>query len=572
MKAVFGSIFIFYRFLKVASLTVSEIVAIAFYYLLITIFDLVGLGALFLLLSTYLSGNSSLVLDSIFEYKIDVTLLFFILPSLWLAKFVIVLVANKRIIRFSQSLVSKIRIEIVRNTFENKFPSTNLLGRDVWLDTLNRQLSYTASGIIEPAIRGFFDLLLLVAAWFYIFFLAPEMLTVLTLWLLFGLLCFDLLVRNRIKTMGYEYNLALERLTYDLNTLNNGLAEFWALRASRFFMDRLMSKSRVIVSKYSDFATFTMAPRLFLEVLLVVGVVGAIFLVEAIGLERDKLILSLSIIGVGVFRMLPLVNSFNLAINQLRSGSRTMDNVIAFIKGLDVEPSTSEIRGRLIGIEAIDVSKNFGDEVVLSDFSLSVQKGTTVAIVGPSGCGKTTLAEIITAVSRPDSGTVMITTDLGEQHPLAESKMRIGFVAQTPILINGTVFENILLDSSQSELEPANQMKLTEALEYSGFGEVVSSFNDGLNTEIGTYGRKLSGGETQKLSICRALYASDGLLVFDEPTSAYDKTSENYFFDVLEKIKDKFIILVITHAISHQNKFDKVVHFQGNGEITISDI
>ena len=567
MKNFFSLIVAFYNLLKVAEPSVPQLVKLAINYVIITFFDLLGLGVLFIFVDAYLSGNSYGAVTYFEDFQLSFQWLFFAIPLIWITKFIVILAANKRVIRFSQSVVADIRVKLIKSTFQTKSPATTLGDRGVWLDTLNRQLSHTASGIIEPAMRGFFDFLLLIAACSYVFYLAPQVFFAMMIWVLAGLLIFDRLIRGRIRKNSYIYNLLSERLTRDLTVLSDGMPEFWALRSMQFFYHRVSKKSREIVGSYADFAVLTMAPRIFIEALLVVAVVVSIIIADVIHITRDELLLSLGIVGVAAFRIIPLVNSFGLAINQLRSGARTIENVQTFMTEMRVQQLSAAPCSDLALIEAVDLEKRYKDQTVFSDLSFELSAGSAAALIGPSGCGKTTLAEILATISAPDSGDVFVTLHSGARLKLSDLEIRIGFVSQNPTILDGTIFENITLMGPETQLSVDQRGKLDQALTLSGFGAILAELADGLKTIVGEEARKLSGGQKQKLSICRALFLSDGLLIFDEPTSAFDKKSETEFFENLSAIKQDHVVFVVTHSVKFQGYFDKVFEFTSNSVV-----
>ena len=95
---------------------------------------------------------------------------------------------------------------------------------------------------------------------------------------------------------------------------------------------------------------------------------------------------------------------------------------------------------------------------------------------------------------------------------------------------------------------------------------MLQDFEDGLDTVIGDTARRISGGQQQKLAICRGLLLNQGLVIFDEPTSALDSEAEKQFFSMIERIKQRVIVIVVTHSKAYLNSFDTVVEF-ANGKV-----
>jgi ABC-type bacteriocin/lantibiotic exporter with double-glycine peptidase domain len=230
------------------------------------------------------------------------------------------------------------------------------------------------------------------------------------------------------------------------------------------------------------------------------------------------------------------------------------------------QPSAAPCSGLAL-IEAVDLEKRYKDQTVFSDLSFELSAGSAAALIGPSGCGKTTLAEILATISAPDSGDVFVTLHSGARLKLSDLQIRIGFVSQNPTILDGTIFENITLMGPETQLSVDQRGKLDQALTLSGFGAILAELADGLKTIVGEEARKLSGGQKQKLSICRALFLSDGLLIFDEPTSAFDKKSETEFFENLSAIKQDHVVFVVTHSVKFQSYFDKVFEFASNSVV-----
>ena len=134
-------------------------------------------------------------------------------------------------------------------------------------------------------------------------------------------------------------------------------------------------------------------------------------------------------------------------------------------------------------------------------------------------------------------------------------------------MFDGTIEENLLL--GHYAVRSCSSFSLDEALNFSGFGEVLQNFGDGLDTVIGDTARRMSGGQQQKLAICRSLLLNQGVVIFDEPTSALDSEAEKKFFSMIEHIKQRVIVIVVTHSKTYLNCFDTVVEFT-DGKVEIN--
>ncbi len=205
-------------------------------------------------------------------------------------------------------------------------------------------------------------------------------------------------------------------------------------------------------------------------------------------------------------------------------------------------------------IEFKNISFKYKDDYVLKDFSLTVKKGETVALVGQSGSGKSTLANLITRFYDVNKGTVLI--DNKNIKDVTKKSLRdlMGIVSQDSILFNDTIANNIKLGT-----ENATDEAILEASKIANANEFIQDLPEKFNTNIGDGGGTLSGGQKQRLSIARAVLKNPPIMILDEATSALDTESEQLVQVALEKMMQNRTSLVIAHRLSTIQKADKIV-------------
>lgn len=212
-----------------------------------------------------------------------------------------------------------------------------------------------------------------------------------------------------------------------------------------------------------------------------------------------------------------------------------------------------------ISIENITFA--YESENVLSNFSLEVPKGKTVALVGQSGSGKSTIANLLTRFYDVQQGSIKIDGIDIKDFNLQSLRGLMGLVTQDSILFNDTIKNNLLLGK-----EDASDQEIIEALKIANAYEFVKDLPDGINTNIGDSGNKLSGGQKQRLSIARAVLKNPPIMVLDEATSALDTESERLVQQALENMMQNRTSVVIAHRLSTIQKADHIVVMQ-KGEI-----
>lgn len=208
-------------------------------------------------------------------------------------------------------------------------------------------------------------------------------------------------------------------------------------------------------------------------------------------------------------------------------------------------------------IEIDNVSFRYEDENVLKNFSISVPKGSTIALVGQSGSGKSTIANLVTRFYDVNEGSIKI--DGIDIRDMTKRSLRnlMGLVTQDSILFNDTIRNNVGLGKDN-----ATDEEIIDALKIANAWEFVKDLPLGLNTNIGDSGNKLSGGQKQRLSIARAVLKNPPIMILDEATSALDTESERLVQKALENMMKNRTSIVIAHRLSTIQNADQIVVMQ----------
>ena len=204
-----------------------------------------------------------------------------------------------------------------------------------------------------------------------------------------------------------------------------------------------------------------------------------------------------------------------------------------------------------------NVTFAYAEQPVLTNFSLEVPKGKTVALVGQSGSGKSTIANLITRFYDVNQGAILIDGVDVKDMQTASLRKLIGVVSQDSILFNDTIKNNLLIgkpDATDEELITA--AKIANAYEF------INDLPEGFETNIGDAGSKLSGGQKQRLSIARAVLKNPPIMVLDEATSALDTESERLVQNALENMMKHRTSIVIAHRLSTIQNADLIVVMQ----------
>ncbi|MDB9526887.1 ABC transporter ATP-binding protein [Oscillatoria sp. CS-180] len=259
-----------------------------------------------------------------------------------------------------------------------------------------------------------------------------------------------------------------------------------------------------------------------------------------------------------LFRMLPFVGQLNAIRNQLGNSSASVEVMQDFIS-LDNKPfmlrGQTCFQGLEHNIEFKDITFHYPshEKLVLSQVSLTLPKGQTLALVGSSGSGKSTLADLLARFYDPTAGCIMIDGVDMKMFDLASLRRSMGVVSQDTFLFNETVRNNICYPKPD-----ASDQAIFAAAKRANAYDFILELPQQWDTLIGDRGVMLSGGQRQRLAIARAILQDPEILILDEATSALDTVSERLVQQAIDELSHDRTILVIAHRLSTVRNADQI--------------
>lgn len=263
-------------------------------------------------------------------------------------------------------------------------------------------------------------------------------------------------------------------------------------------------------------------------------------------------------------QIIPPAKAFSTAYNNIQKGLASVDRIN---KILDADVAIFDAKNAVekpeFASEVVyqNISFSYGDEAVLKNINLTIEKGKTVALVGPSGGGKSTLADLLPRFYDVQKGAVLIDGVDLKNIKIQSLRKLIGVVTQESILFNDSIRNNIAFG-----MPDVSDLDIERAARIANAHEFIELMPEGYQTSIGDRGSKLSGGQRQRISIARAILKNPPILILDEATSALDTESEKLVQDALTKLMANRTTLVIAHRLSTIQHADEIIVLQ-RGEI-----
>lgn len=358
----------------------------------------------------------------------------------------------------------------------------------------------------------------------------------------------------------------------------SGIKDVKVLNKEAFFTE----KYRISATDYAEDQiknnVLTNLPRLLIETVAIVGILGYVAFSMMAGVETSTLLPLITAFALAAMRLLPSVNRVNTYMANISYYESALDYIYENVnvlqlreqERLDEYERTHKIETQITLKDKIEL-KNIcyrypnTEKDIFYHANMTIPVGKSVGVVGASGAGKTTIVDVLLGLLELQSGTIISDgTNIFDNY--GAWLAHVGYIPQTIYMLDDSIRNNIAFGVNEEDIDDA---RVWEVLEQAQMKTFVEELPDQLDSQIGERGVRISGGQRQRLGIARALYHDPELLIFDEATSALDNDTETAIMEAIDTLHGQKTMVIIAHRLRTIENCDMIYEVK-DGKITLS--
>lgn len=535
---------------SIISLYQNKLYLLAFLFLLVAFFDLIGISLLLKLMNLimdYDPNNSfTLVIQDFFNTndKSNVIIIY--------ASFLIFFSMFKNLIkfmtlRFQFGIVKRLHTHIssiLANSYLNanfekfsKYNPQELVKNSI--DSVNVFITFIIIGGLNLVSNLLIAFVLISFLFYKSFFMTMSVLII-----IMGInYIFIKVSKKNSTTLQQERENIIAKMYDDIANIIYNKLEIFAYKKENYFNQTYSGQ----VSKFNEnrykFNIINSLPQIYSDFILYFSVSLIVIFLFVFSANTSNALELLILYALVMIRIVPVSSSIISSYNNIKYYSDSI-NIIYNILNIKKHQEYRKFDSNTESISVENLTLAYDKTKVLNNIDININKNSKVAFVGASGSGKSTLVKSIIGSIPPIEGHIKLYSN------------SIAYVTQEPYFFDGTILENILFGDKD-----VDHKKLDEVLQKCLLTEMISSFSNGVNTQIGHRASLLSGGQKQRLALARALYFDSDVVVLDEVTSALDNKSESEIRKVIDNMENTTVIM-IAHRLSSIKNFDNIVLLQ----------
>ncbi|MEL6813966.1 MAG: ABC transporter ATP-binding protein [Cyanobacteria bacterium J06598_3] len=383
---------------------------------------------------------------------------------------------------------------------------------------------------------------------------------------------------RRVKRWGEVMSTSNHNMIAAVNHGIGGLKETKVIGCEDYFEQELNMYSQEYAQAAVRSDAFRILPRVSIEAILVIFLLVFIVFSQLVsGRSLSELTAVMGLFAVASIRLVPAVSQILSALGQIRFSLFALDMLCMDLKETEAFENDGTAPSRLraqaaqairsahgpsepmpfdyeVALEGITYRYPSAEAPAIQDFSLTLRKGESIALVGKSGSGKTTLVDILLGLLEPEAGDIKV-DGRSAYDDIRGWQDLLGYIPQSIFLTDSTIEQNIAYGVPVEDIDAE---RLHSAIAAAQLEELIAQMPDGVKTEVGERGVRVSGGQRQRIGIARALYHGREILVLDEATSALDTETEQLVSEAINSLAGSKTLIIIAHRYSTIEKCDRI--------------
>lgn len=368
-------------------------------------------------------------------------------------------------------------------------------------------------------------------------------------------------VKNRLSKNGEQISITAKLRFKLLNEGLNAIKEIQILGREEFFINKFNESGKKFSISYGSSNSLYNIPKYIIEFILYISMLLLILFFVLSDTNKLSIFLStLAVFGIASLKLLPSFQQIYSGLAQIRSNVSAFDSIhLDLTESIDNKNvlntrNFEKISGKISLNNAFFRYSN-ESKFAINDINIQIPFRSQIGIVGPSGSGKSTLVDILMGSISISSGQLSVGDVIINDESIRKFRNNIGYVSQTPLILDGTIAENIAFGVS---LDNIDYKRLENSAKIAQLMSWIETLPDTFQTFVGERGVKISGGQRQRIAIARAFYNDAEYLFFDEATSSLDTITENSIMETIENISEIKTIIMIAHRLSTVRNCDKI--------------
>ena len=427
---------------------------------------------------------------------------------------------------------------------------------------LTSEMDQMVTSFLLPFLNFFVEIFIFFSIILVLLYFEFQVSIIIFLFSLLAIFVFYFLTKKKIDNISYERQINEEKKIKTIQDTFGSIRDLIILGCRNFSYDYFSAKTKSVSSSKRKIEFLNFLPKIWIEFFGVLLIVMITFLMIYMEKDLNSFLPTLALFAVAAFRILPITNRLIISIQHMRYGEPVVKNLIFNLNEKienDYLKNNSENENNIeldsIKIKNLGFKYNSSNEFLFNNINLEIKRGDKIGILGESGSGKSTFVDLLIGFLKPSTGEILI-NDNQKNSNLLNLASNIGYVPQNVYIIDGTIEENIALNTEKKDKDKINNL-----IEFCLLSNLSNDLKKKQTLNLGEKGSTVSGGQKQRIAIARSLYQNPKLLILDEATNALDEEMEEKLMDNLFNQSNIETIIIINHrksSLKNCNKFFKL--------------